>query len=161
MPLQPKNFKSKKRQKGRKLIHFNNKFELKFGNCGLMILRPIIFTSLHLSRFKFFLKKANKRGDKTRRKLWFSLFPYLPLSKKPANVRMGKGKGKLKTWFTNVRGGTVLFEYNNLRYGRSLYFLEQATFKLGIATVKMFPQNFFFNFPFRADKKIFFRSFWS
>jgi len=160
LPLQPKHIRSKRRQKGRKLVQFNVRYSLNFGDCGLLIPRPLIFTALTLSRTKLFLKKASKRGDKTRRKMWFNLFPHLPLSKKPANVRMGKGKGKLKTWFINVRGGTILFEYKNVRYGRALYFLQQISFKLSVTTVKVFRRNFFFTFPMRKRRNLFFKSFW-
>lgn len=161
MLLQPKNFKSKKRQKKRSLLNFNYNYKLKFGNVGLLLTRPVSLTSTHLSKLKLFLKRATRRGDKTKRKLWFNLFPHLPLTKKPANVRMGKGKGKLKIWFTNVRGGTVLFEYKNLRYGRSVYFFRQASFKLGVPTVTLHSHNLFFKFPMRSNRKIFFQSFWS
>jgi ribosomal protein L16 len=110
---------------------------------------------------KLYLKKARRKSDKTHRKIWFNLFPQLPLSKKPANVRMGKGKGKLKTWFINVRCGTVLVEYDNLRHGRCLYFFNQSAYKLGVPVVKIFSKNFFFAYPFRADKKVFFKTFWN
>lgn len=96
MALQPKSFKSKKRQKKRTFLSFSRKYQLKFGNAGLLLTRPMVLTSTHLSKLKLFLKKATRRGDKTKRKLWFNLFPHIPLTKKPANVRMGKGKGKLK-----------------------------------------------------------------
>lgn len=161
MPLQPKNFKSKKKQKSRSFLNFNNNYFLKFGSMGLIILQPLIFTATHLSRFKLFLKRASRKGDKTKRKMWFNLFPHLPLTKKAANVRMGKGKGKLKTWFTRMRGGSVLVEYKNLRYGRAIYFFSQLSHKLGVPTSKIFSNTFFFNFPLRSDKKIFSRSFWN
>lgn len=161
MPLQPKHFKSKKKQKKRSFLNFKRHYGLNFGAMGLMILSPLIFTASHLSKLKFFLKRASKKGDKTKRKIWFNLFPHLPLTKKAANVRMGKGKGKLKTWFTRIKGGTTLVEYKNLRYGRAIYFFEQTAYKLGVPAVKIFSNNFFFNFPFRSDKKIFFKSFWN
>jgi large subunit ribosomal protein L16 len=159
LPLQPKTFKSKKRQKNRKLLQFHYKKFLRFGDSGLLILRPILFTSIQLSRLKIFLKRASRRGDKTRRKIWFHLFPHLPLSKKPANVRMGKGKGKLKTWFVNLRGGNTLVEYRNVRHGRILYFFRQMSYKLGVKSVFLFSHNRFFSFPFRNDKKVFFKSY--
>jgi large subunit ribosomal protein L16 len=161
LQLQPKNFKSKKKQKTRKFLQFSNNYFLKFGHMGLLLLQSIILTATHLSKFKFFLKKASKKNDKTKRKLWFNLFPHLPLSKKAANVRMGKGKGKLKTWYTRIKGGSLLVEYKNLRYGRCVYFFNQISYRLGIKTSKIFSNNFFFNFPFRTDKKIFFKSFWN
>jgi large subunit ribosomal protein L16 len=161
LPLQPKSFKSKRRQKIRKLFKFNNNSLLKFGDSGLLVLRPLIFTSIQLSRLKLFLKRASKKGDKTHRKMWFNLFPHLPFSKKPANVRMGKGKGKLKTWFAYIRGGGFILEYKNLRQGRLLYFFRQATFKFGTRTIIVYSKSFFFNFPFRKDKKVFLKSYWS
>jgi len=124
-----------------------------------MFPKPYSFTAIQLSKIKIFFKKATKRGDKTLRKTWFNIFPHLPLSKKPANVRMGKGKGKLKTWFANLSGGTIFLEYKNLRYGRAHYFLQQLNFKLGSFATKLFKQNKFFIFPMRKKNKIFFKTF--
>jgi hypothetical protein len=69
LPLQPRNFKSKKKQKKRSFLRFNTNYNLKFGNAALLITRPVIFTASHLSKLKFFLKKATKKGDKTKRKI--------------------------------------------------------------------------------------------
>jgi hypothetical protein len=69
LPLQPKHFKSKRRQKGRKLVQFNYKNTLRFGDCGLMLPRPLLFTASTLLKTKAFLKKASKKGDKTHRKM--------------------------------------------------------------------------------------------
>ena len=81
-------------QKNRKIIHFKHN-KLNYGQVGLKLLQPLRLTSRHIFRFKLFLKKGSKRVDKTYRKLWFNIFPTLPLTKKVLGSRMGKGKGKL------------------------------------------------------------------
>jgi ribosomal protein L16/L10AE len=67
MLLQPRNFYSKKKQKDRKFRHFNNNFNLNFGNCGLLMLRPIQLTGGQIFRLKLLLKRSVKKSDKTRR----------------------------------------------------------------------------------------------
>src|ERR1700733_9393740 len=94
MLLQPRTFKSKKIQKKRRCIQFANKCALYFGNAGLFLKKSVQLTSGKIFKFKLFLKKSAKKGDKTRRRFWFLAFPHLPLSKKPIGTRMGKGKGK-------------------------------------------------------------------
>jgi len=158
--LQPRRFKYKVKQKNRIFRHFNKNNNLHYGDAGLMLLRPIQLTANHLFRLKLFLKKAVRKVDRTRRFVWFQAFPHLPLTKKPDGLRMGKGKGKLACWFTTVTGGTLLFEFKNLRYGRTLFFMKQVSHKLGIQTKTIFASNLFFNFPLKISRKIFFRTFW-
>ena len=66
---------------------------------------------------------------------------------------MGKGKGKLECWFTNVRGGVLLIEFKNLRYGRSKYFTTQMTRKLGLKTKTLFNFSFFARLPLFFSKQ--------
>ncbi len=163
MLLQPRNFKYKRKQKSRTLLSFNNSYlkkNLNYGGAGLMILKPVHLTASQLFRFKLFLKRAMKKSDRTRRFVWFLAFPHLPLTKKPNGIRMGKGKGKLECWFTNVSGGTILMEFKNLRKGRSSFFMKQMTHKLGIPTKFIYSTNFYFNFPIKKSKNIFFKTFW-
>ena len=95
--LQPRHFIFKRKQKKRKtfIYKINHNF-LKFGSSGLLLLQPAHLTSVHLFRFKLFLKKASRKADYTKRFVWFHAFPHLPLTKKPTGTRMGKGKGKLE-----------------------------------------------------------------
>ncbi len=65
---------------------------------------------------------------------------------------MGKGKGKLECWFTNVTNGTTLVEFRNLRVGRSRYFLKQLTHKLGISTKFIFNNKTKISLPFLKYK---------
>lgn len=163
MLLQPRNFFYKRKQKSRSLLSFNNsclRKTLNFGGAGLMLLKPVHLTANQLFRFKLFLKRAAKKSDYTRRFVWFLAFPHLPLTRKPNGVRMGKGKGKLECWFTNISGGSVIIEFKNLRKGRAVFFMKQMTYKLGIPTKKLFSTNFYFNFPIKNSKNVFFKTFW-
>jgi large subunit ribosomal protein L16 len=160
LPLQPKNFRSKKIQKSRKIRYFKTHHSLRFGNVGLMLVRPLQFTGGSLFRLRLFLKKGARKSDKTRRFMWFNAFPHLPLTKKPTGLRMGKGKGKLSCWFTNIRGGVTLVEFRNLRWGRSSYFISQLKYKLGVPVSTLYSDVFFFNLPLSKHKSLSIRSFW-
>ena len=89
-------------------------------------------------RFKLFIKKGSRRSDKTRRKAWLSAFPHLPITKKIAGSRMGKGKGKLKDWGTMLPAGVNIIEFRNLRFGRAKYFLKQMQYKIRSKTVLIY-----------------------
>lgn len=158
--LQPRSFKSKRRQKGRQLIQFSAFPRLLFGSCGLVLKRPLYLSGPKLSNLKSFIKKASRKGDKTRRFVWFNAFPHLPLTRKADNARMGKGKGKVKTWFTNLSGGLILLEFKNLRPGRAIYFMNQTAIRLGVPVKKLFKTNTLINFPLLISKKLTFRAFW-
>lgn len=163
MLLQPRNFLYKRKQKNRSFLSFNDTFfkkSLNFGGIGLMILKPIHLTANQLFRFKLFLKRSIKKSEHTRRYVWFLAFPHLPLTRKPNGVRMGKGKGKLECWFTNISGGSILLEFKNLRKGRAIFFMKQMSHKLGVPTKNIFLNNCYFNFPIKNSKKIAFRTFW-
>jgi large subunit ribosomal protein L16 len=92
--LRPRKFQYKNLHKHRRVINAKiNK--LTYGQYGLRILQPLWVNNKQIFRYKLFLKKAAKRSDKTSRKVWFNLFPHLPLTRKVEGSRMGKGKGKL------------------------------------------------------------------
>lgn len=160
--LQPRTFVYKRRQKQRRCLLFNNNLttNLKFGSAGLMILKPIHLTANQLYRFKLYLKRASKKTESTKRFVWFNLFPHLPLTRKPNGVRMGKGKGKLECWYTNVSGGSTIVEFRNLRKGRSSFFMKQLTHKLGTPTKFIFNNKNYFHFPISLAKKTPFMNFW-
>ena len=63
-----------------------------------------------------------------------SIFPHLPLSRKAKGMRMGKGAGKLSTWFTQLRGGKTIVEFKNLRFGRAIYYSKRVHHKLPVPT---------------------------
>ncbi len=131
MILRPRKFKHKNRQKKRNNFKIPTKTSvLVYGQFGLYLLQPTQLYSKQLFRFKLLLKKGAKRVDKTRRGVWFNAFPHLPLTKKVAGSRMGKGKGKLSGWVAHLKPKTNLFEFRNLRWGRARYFSRQISFKL-------------------------------
>jgi large subunit ribosomal protein L16 len=94
MLLRPRKFIHKSLHKKRRIINFR-KSNLSYGQFGLQILQPLWVNNKQVFRYKLFLKKAAKRADKTSRKVWFNLFPHIPLTRKTEGSRMGKGKGKL------------------------------------------------------------------
>ena len=159
--LQPRHFIYKRKQKNRKFFTYklNHNF-LNFGSSGLLLLQPAHLTSNHLFRFKLFLKRASRKSDYTKRFVWFHAFPHLPLTKKPTGTRMGKGKGKLECWFTNITNGTILVEFRNLRKGRSIYFMRQLTHKLGLTTKFLFNTSAKIPHPLSLSKHNFFKTRW-
>lgn len=164
--LQPRTFSFKKKQKSRTLLSFRTEAAkqssiLKFGGAGLLLLRPIQLTSKQIFRFKLFLKRASRKSERTRRFVWFRAFPHLPLTRKPDGTRMGKGKGKLECWFTNVSGGVTLIEFKNLRRGRSMHFVSQMTHKLGVETKYINSiRHIYLNLPLGKARRSSFRVFW-
>lgn len=161
MLLQPRNFIYKRKQKGRSLLYFNSTARgLRFGGAGLKVLKPVQLTAKQMFKFRLFLKRASRKSDYTRRFVWFNAFPHLPLTRKPVGIRMGKGKGKLQCWFTNVSGGTMLIEFKNLRKGRARLFMSQMTHKLGVPTRHVFANTEYVVAPLNASKRSPFRVFW-
>ena len=129
--LQPRKFKYKTRQKKRR-SYFATNTDLVYGDRGVLLERPYRISAKKIFRLKLFLKRSSKKAARTGRLFWVSAFPHLPLSRKPKGMRMGKGSGKLSTWYTQVRGGVTLIEFKNLRYGRSSYFAKQVAHKLPV-----------------------------
>ena len=93
--LQPRKFKYKNRQKLRRIKFRSCSPSLLYGQVGLILVQPLRLNSRKIFRIKLFLKKAARRGDQTQRKVLMNAFPHLPITKKPAGSRMGKGKGRL------------------------------------------------------------------
>jgi len=135
--LQPRKFKYKSRQKGRTTTKFTNP-RMNYGTVGLVLLRPFRISAKKIFRLKLFLKRSSRKSDWTRRAFWIAIFPHLPLSRKAKGVRMGKGAGKLASWYTQIRAGKVLVEFKNLRFGRALYFSKQVTHKLPVPTTVIY-----------------------
>lgn len=135
MVLRPRKFVYQNRQKNRKFIFPNLKYNLHYGQFGLRLLQPSWLFGKQMHRFKMLIKKGSRRSDKTRRKSWLACFPHLPLTKKVVGSRMGKGKGRLNDWISIISAGTNIVEYKNLRSGRAMHFLKQLSFKLNVRTL--------------------------
>jgi len=153
MSLRPNKFKFKNRHKSRKYLS-SRKGNLLYGHFSLQTLQPLWVTGKQIFRYKIFLKKAVKRSDKTLRKIWFNLFPHLPLSKKVAGSRMGKGKGKLSGWVGQLSAGSNIFEFKNLRHGRALYFMNQIKYRIPVKTKFKFYSRKTIYLPWNVTKKI-------
>ena len=131
--LQPRKFKFKTRHKLRSAL-LSTYPKLKYGTFALVLLRPLRISAKRIFRLKLFLKRSARRSDITKRSFWVSIFPHLPMSRKPKGMRMGKGAGKLSSWFTQIRGGRQLVEFKNLRKGRAAYYSLQVSHKLPVPT---------------------------
>ena len=106
MFLQPKKSKFKKIRKG-KLSKFTfRSYKLKFGIIGLKAAESGTISARQIEAARqSIIRKIDKKG-----KLWIRIFPSLPVTTKPAEVRMGKGKGSIDFWACKVSGGKIIFE---------------------------------------------------
>ena len=87
-------------------------------------------------------------------------FPHIPISKKVAGSRMGKGKGKLATWVSELSAGVILFEVKNLRPGRANYFINQLRFRLPVKSQALSHYNKYLSLPINNSRKISFFTIW-
>jgi large subunit ribosomal protein L16 len=128
--LMPKKVKYRKQQKGR--IHGNAKrgSSLSFGDYGLQALEPGRITNRQIEAARIAITRFIKRGGK----VWIRIFPDKPITKKPAEVRMGKGKGSPEEWVAVVKPGRMLYELEGVDQERALEALRLASHKLPIRT---------------------------
>lgn len=136
MLLRPRKFNYKnifKRRSLRKSKTFATN-KLSYGSIGLITLQPLRLNSKQIYRIKLLLKKGSRRSDTSKRRVWFNIFPHLPLSRKVTGSRMGKGTGKLSGWVIELYANTILFEYRNLRSGRAVHFCNQISYRLPVLT---------------------------
>ena len=108
--LSPKRVKYRKQQRGRVHGNAHTGDTIAFGEYGLVCLEPEWLTNRQIEAARIALNRYIKRGGK----LWIRIFPDKPYSKKPAETRMGKGKGALEYCVAVVRPGTVLFELSGV-----------------------------------------------
>lgn len=117
-------------QKGRVKGIAGRGFELAFGTFGIKALEPGWITSRQLEAARIAVTRAMKREGE----VWIRVFPDKPITKKPAEVRMGKGKGAPEYWVAVVKPGTILFETSGLDKALSSEALRLASQKLPIKT---------------------------
>jgi large subunit ribosomal protein L16 len=104
--LQPKRVKYRKAQRGRMRGVAQRGSRLAFGDYGLKALEPVWLTNRQIEAGRVALTRAAKRGGK----IWIRVFPDKPFTKKPAETRMGKGKGNPEYWVAVVKPGRILYE---------------------------------------------------
>ena len=126
--LSTQKIKFRKQFKGR--IHGNAKgnFSLNYGSFGLKALEPERITSRQIES----ARKAITRHLKRVGKMWIRIFPDVPVSKKPAEVRMGKGKGANEFWVCRVKPGRIMFEVDGVNIDEARKALLLAAAKLPI-----------------------------
>lgn len=128
--LQPKNAKFRKQQKGRNRGVASRGNKVSFGEFGLQSTDRGRVTARQIEAARRALTRHVKRGAK----IWIRVFPDKPITKKPLEVRQGKGKGNVEYWVANVKPGTVLYEMEGVSEELAREAFRLAAAKLPIKT---------------------------
>ena len=128
--LQPKRTKFRKAFKGRISGASKAGFELNFGQFGLKAMEPERITARQIEAARRALTRHMKRAGR----VWIRIFPDVPVSKKPTEVRMGKGKGAPEYWVARVKPGRIMFEIDGVSVELAREALTLAAAKLRIKT---------------------------
>ncbi len=128
--LSPKRTKHRKQFKGR--IHGNTKggSDLNFGTFGLKAVEPERVTARQIES----ARRAMTRHMKRQGRVWIRIFPDVPVTKKPIEVRMGKGKGSVDRWVSKVKPGRIMFEIDGVTEATAREALRLAAMKLPVKT---------------------------
>ena len=128
--LQPKRTKFRKAHKGR--IHGNAKggSDLNFGSFGMKAMQPARITARQIEAARRAMTRHMKRAGR----VWIRVFPDVPVSQKPAEVRQGKGKGNPEFWVARVKPGRIMFELDGVSEEVARRAFELAAAKLPINT---------------------------
>lgn len=128
--MSPKRTKYRKQHKGR--IHGNAKggYTLNYGEYGLKAMQPERITARQIEA----ARRAISRHVKRVGRMWIRVFPDVPVTKKPAEVRMGSGKGSVEYWAARVKPGRILFEIDGVPEDVARGAFERASAKLPIKT---------------------------
>ncbi|MGY6409781.1 MAG: 50S ribosomal protein L16 [Alkalilacustris sp.] len=128
--LQPKRTKFRKQHKGRIKGEAKGGFDLNFGSYGLKATEPERITARQIEA----ARRAMTRHMKRQGRVWIRVFPDVPVSSKPTEVRMGKGKGSVDFWACKVKPGRVMFEIDGVADATAREALRLAAMKLPIKT---------------------------
>ncbi len=128
--LQPSRTKYRKMQKGRMKGKAYRGSTLSFGEYGLKAMEPAWITAAQIEAARIAMTRSIKRGGK----VWIRIFPDKPITKKPAETRMGKGKGSVEYWVSVVKPGRILFELAGVSEDRAREAMMLAAQKLPIKT---------------------------
>ena len=128
--LQPKRTKYRKQQKGRTRGVAGRGTDLAFGSYGLQTLETTRITARQIEAARIAMTRHIKRGGR----IWIRVSPDKPVSKKPAEVRMGKGKGTPEAWVAPVQAGRILYEMDGVTEAIAKEALRLAAHKLPCKT---------------------------
>ena len=135
--LQPKKVKHRKMQKGRMRGKAYRGSTLSFGDYGLQALESHRITARQIEAARIAMTRYVKRGGK----VWIRIFPDKPITKKPAETRMGKGKGNPEEWVAPVKRGRILYELEGVDTVVAKEALRLASHKLPIPTRFVAPEE--------------------
>ena len=128
--LMPKKVKYRKQQRGRMRGKAWRGGEVAFGDFGLKAIEPCWLTDRQIEAARVAMTRSIKRGGK----VWIRLFPDKPITKKPAETRMGKGKGAPDHWVAVIRPGKILFEMEGVTPETAAEAMRLASHKLPLRT---------------------------
>lgn len=126
----PKKVKYRKQQRGRMSGVATRGATISFGEFGLKAMEPAWLSGKQIEAARVAITRAVKRGGK----LWIRIFPDKPITKKPAETRMGKGKGAPEGWVAVIKPGRILFEMEGISEELARQAMELAASKLSIKT---------------------------
>jgi large subunit ribosomal protein L16 len=126
--LAPKRVKHRKQHRGRMRGQAKGGTEVHFGDFGLLAMEPGWVTNRQIEAARVAMTRHIKRGGK----VWINLFPDKPFTKKPAETRMGSGKGNPEGWVAVVKPGRVMFELSGVSEAVAREAMDRAAHKLPI-----------------------------
>src|SRR3974377_2103221 len=130
MPLMPKRVKYRKTQRGSRAGSATRNVKIDFGEFGLQTLERAWITNTQIEAARVALTRNMKRKGK----LWIRVFPDKPVTARPPETRMGKGKGQPEFWVATVRPGNILFELDGVSESVARESLRLAADKLPVRT---------------------------
>lgn len=128
--LSPKRLKYRKTMRGKIKGNATRGNTVAFGDFGLVALEPKLITNRQIEAARIAMTRHIKRGGK----VWIRIFPDKPYTKKPAETRMGKGKGNPEGWVAPVKPGTMMFEMSGVSHELAKEAMALADAKLPIKT---------------------------
>lgn len=128
--LSPKRVKYRKKHTGRMTGKAHRGNRVSFGEYGLQATEPAWITNRQIESARVAMTRHIKRGGK----IWIRIFPDKPITRKPAETRMGKGKGNPEAWVAVVKPGRMMFEMEGVPEGVARRAMELASAKLPIKT---------------------------
>jgi large subunit ribosomal protein L16 len=130
MPLSPKRVIHRKVQRGREKGNATRDNNIDFGEIALVAMEPTWLDARVIEAARVAInRKLDRKGN-----VWIRVFPDKPITKKPAEVRMGKGKGAIDHWIVRVKPGRVMFEVDGISEELAREALSLAAFKLPVKT---------------------------
>jgi large subunit ribosomal protein L16 len=126
--LEPKKTKFRKQQRGKRKGKATRGNTMAFGDYGLVALEAAWISARQIEASRVAISHLMKKGGK----LWIRIFPFKPVTKKPAETRMGKGKGAPEFWVSVVKPGRILFEIEGMGEKDAKHLLRTAANKLPI-----------------------------